>query len=204
MNFFYLLILSLYLSCHKAPDSLFIKEALRLYDKQTGSSTKYFTSKNNLSGILSTEYYEIKAQFSKQDSHLELFSHSRSIKLRDGIRVKIERENENLRIMAGIQAYPDKILLEKKNYFKNKVEFNGTLKIENGTLYGFRIQIWENFLNKTGEIKKPTKILTQENQIVDSLNQALTFYEKGQGLTWGIKTFHSYLVSAFRLPNKDL
>ena len=201
MRFFFCLSYFFYFSCAKAPDIPFSKEGLTLYQEMTGASIKQFVSEKNLAGIISREFYEVKARFSKE-SYLELLSHSRVPHLGDGIRIKIDREKDKLIIRAGTQGYPLKILLERENYFINQFEIDWTLEIENGTLYGFRVQIWENFLNKSGFIKQKTELLTKENQITDSLEQALTFYTKGQGLQWGVKTFKSELISVFRIPNQ--
>lgn len=203
MKLFYFFILFLFTACAKAPHSLFTKEDLTLYEKKFSHDEKTFYSPNNLSGILSKEYYEIKARFSTEKSSLKLFSHSRHPNLNDGVQIKINREDEKIKVVLAVQAYPEKVLFEKNNYFENQLEIDWTLKVENGTRYGFRVQIWENFLNTTGIIKQPTSLLTKQNQLADSLKKSLTFYTKGQGLKWGIRTFKSDLISAFRIPNKE-
>ena len=199
---FFTLILSF--GCGTAPESIFAKESLSLYEKFSSGAIKQFVSKKNLASLLSREHYQIQARLTQDISSLELFSHSRASYLEDGVRIKIKRQNKDLLIEIGVEGYPNKSLLERKNYFEKQSEIDWTLGVENGTLYGFRVQIWENFLNKSSFIKRKTDILTPENKIADSLQEGLTFYTKGKGLSWGIKTYKTDLISAYRVPIQEL
>ena len=191
-------------ACGEAPESPFSKESLSLYQKFSSGAVKQFISNKNLAGLLSKEHYQIKARLIQDHSRLELFSHSRASYFGDGVRVKIERQDKDLLIQAGVEGYPNQILLKEKNYFQRQSEIDWTLEVENGVMYGFRVQIWENFLNKSGFIKRKTKLLTTENKIADSLQEGLTFYTKGKGLHWGIKTYKADLISAYRVPVQEL
>ena len=192
------------LSCGKVPETPFSQEALSINKSFSSGAIKHFRSTQNLGSLLSKEHYKIKARLIEKDSKLELFSHSRASHLEDGIRIKIQRQNQDLIVQIGIENYPNKTLLKKIDYFKKQKEMDWTLEVENGTLYGFRVQIWENFLNRSGFIKKQTELLTPENKIADSLKSKLTFYTKGKGLKWGIKTYKTDLISAHRVPIKKL
>ena len=191
-------------ACGKAPESPFSKESLSLYQQFSSGAVKQFISDKNLAGLLSKENYQIKARLIQDRSRLELFSHSRASYFGDGVRVKIERQDKDLLIQVGVEGYPNQILLKEKNYFQKQSEIDWTLKVENGTMYGFRVQVWENFLNKSGFIKRKTNLLTTENKIADSLQEGLTFYTKGKGLHWGIKTYKADLISAYRVPDQEL
>jgi len=202
MKSFFLFFLLVIVSCEKAFETSFSREGLSLYKEL--SSTKYFVSKKNLATLLSKEHYQIKARLIQNGSHLELFSHSRASYIGDGVKVKIERKAKDLIVFIGIEGYPNQILLKKESYFEKQSEINWTLEVENGTLYGFRVQIWENFLNRTGFIEKETPWLTAENKIADSLQTGLNFYTKGKGLLWAIKIYKTDLISAYRVPVQEL
>ena len=206
MSCFKLSILFLFVlsACGKAPESPFSKESLSLYKQFSSGAVKQFISDKNLAGLLSKEHYQIKARLIQDRSRLELFSHSRASYFGDGVRVKIERQDKDLIVSIGVGGYPNQILLEEKNYFQKQSEIDWTLGVENGTMYGFRLQIWENFLNKSGFIKRKTNLLTPENKIIDSLQEGLTFYTKGKGLRWGVKTYKTNLISAYRVPVQKL
>ena len=204
MKHLLLLTLSLFFSCGKAPESPLFKESVSVYNQFSTGSTKHFASETNLPNILSKEHYQIKARLLQDRSHLELFSHSKASYFGGGIHVKIERQGNDVIVQIGIKDYPNEVLIKEKNYFQKQSEIDWTLEVKNGTLYGFRVQIWENFLNRSDFIKKQTDILTPENKIADSLQQGLTFYTKGQGLWWGIKTYKTNLISAYRVPVNEL
>jgi len=202
-NFSFLILFFLF-SCGEAPQSSFFKESLLLYEELSSSVVQQFVSKKNLAGLFSREHYEIKAWLAQEDSRLELFSHSRASFFGDGVRIIAERRGMGLLVQVGVEGYPDKTLLEKEGYFEKQSEVDWTVEVENGVLYGFRVQIWENFLNKSGFIKRATTLLTSENKLADSLEQGLTFYTKGKGLNWGIKTYKTDLISAYRKPIQEL
>ena len=206
MKFFSLSIffVSVLLACEKAPESAFLKESLFVYEELSSGSTKQFVSNKNLSGLLSKEHYEVKARLTEDTSFLEFYSHSRASYFGDGIRIKIKRQDDNLLIEVGVEGYPNRFLLEEKDYFEKQSEIDWTLEVENGTLYGFRVQVWENFLNRSGFIKRTTELLTPENKMTDSLQEGFTFYTKGKGLRWGIKTYKTDLISAYRVPIQKL
>ena len=101
-----------------------------------------------------------------------------------------------------MQGYPAQALLNQTDFFSDNNEINFTVAVENGTDYGFRIQIWQNFLNRYGVLKNKTKILTRENLLVDSLEEEHTFHTKGQGINWGLKLSRSTLIEGSRIsPN---
>ena len=93
-------------------------------NKQVESSITRFTSQKTLSGILSKEYYLIKAYFQEDHSNLELFSHFNGFELRDGVKVLFERQQDKLTIKISVQSYPYKVLFEQENYFLNNNEVN--------------------------------------------------------------------------------
>ncbi len=163
-----------------------------------------YSSKTTLPGVLSKEYYLIKAYFPKKDSHLKLFSHYRGFDFEDGVRVLFEREGDSLRIKISVKGWPEKVLFEKENYFSNQNELDCSVEVDNGTSYGFRVQVWENFVNRTGILKDKAGLLTDENLLVDSLQENLTFYTKGQGLKWGIQLFRAQLIKGSRISPKVL
>lgn len=191
-------------SCGETPQSSFLKEPLLLYEELSSNIVQQFVSKKNLDGLFSREHYEVKARLSQEDSRLELFSHSRASYFGDGVRIIAERQGMSLLVQAGVEGYPNKTLLEEKSYFENQSEIDWTVEVENGVLYGFRVQIWENFLNKSGFIKRATALLTPENKLADSLEKGLTFYTKGKGLSWGLKTYKTDLISAYRKSIQEL
>lgn len=184
-------------SCNKifvAETRLFIERD----DQQGDSSVVRFTSKKPLSGVLSREHYLVKAYFQEEGSNLELFSHFKGFELRDGVKVQFERQGNRLTIKTSVYGYPHKVLFEKEDYFLNSNEVDFSVEVENGTNYGFRIRIWENFINKSGILKSQTEALTGENLIADSLAKGLTFYTKGKGLKWGIQLFRARLIEGAR------
>lgn len=173
-------------------------------DLWSDSSTAYFVSEKPLSGILSRENYKIKAQFFFDRSRLDLFSHFHGFEREDGVRVVFERQKEGLVIRVSIQSYPEQILFEDKNYFSKGNMADWTIAVNNGTSSGFRVRVWENFLNKSGILKKPVDFLTDENLIADSLLEPLIFYTKGPGLRWGMRLFRTRLIKGVRVSPRDL
>ena len=171
--------------------------------KNYGSFT-YFLSENPLSGIFSKEHYLIKAYFQEEGSKLELFSHFKGFAFEDGVKIQFKRKKDGLVVQASVQAYPEQTLFEREDYFLNSGEVDFTVEVENGTDYGFRVRVWENYVNRKGVVKTKTEILTGESQLADSLEEALTFYDKGQGLKWGIKLFRARLVEGARVSPKSL
>ena len=185
-------------SCNKA----FIAENKSFIEQnsvQNDSSVIRFVSKKTLSGVLSKEYYLLKAYFQAKYSKLELFSHFRGFDLEDGVKIQFERESAQLSIKISVQGYPNKILFEKEDYFLNSNEVDFSLEVDNGTNYGFRVRIWKNFVNRNGILKSKTEVLNGENLIADSLLKKLTFYTKGQGLKWGLKLFRVRLIEGARV-----
>ena len=195
----FLLCVFCFCSCNT---SLFIAETKQPVERnpiQNDSSTARFISKTALSGILSKEYYLIKAYFPADPSRLDLFSHFSGFDWEDGINVQLERKKIGLVIKISVQGYPDHILFEREDYFLNSNEVDFSVEVENGTNYGFRVRIWENFVNRSGILKNKIEVLTGENLIADSLLENLTFYTKGQGLKWGLRLFRSRLIEGVRV-----
>ena len=88
--------------------------------------------------------------------------------------------------------------------FLSRNELDLTVEVDNRASYGFRIRVWENFINRKGVVKKKMDVLTEENLMADSLAQDMLFYARGQGLNWGIKLFHSQLIKGARISPKLL
>ena len=187
--------------------SFFIDETKQLIERnpiQNDSSAIRFISKTPLSGVLSKEYYLIKAYFLADHSRLDLFSHFRDFGWEDGINVQLERKKTGLVIKISVSGYPAQILFEREDYFLNSNEVDFSVEVENGTNYGFRVRIWENFVNKSGILKNKTEVLTGENLVADSLLENLTFYTRGQGLKWGFRLFRSRLIEGARVSSMVL
>jgi len=163
-----------------------------------------FVSKNTLSGILSKEYYVVQADLPSDQSQVELFSHFRGFDLEDGVRVQLQRHKMDLMIYISVSGYPKRMLLTKNNYFVDSQTLDMTIAVENGTRYGFRVQVWENFINKTGVLKESKDILTAENLLVDSLFEGFTFYTKGQGVKWGLKLSYAHFIKGTRVGSREL
>ncbi len=196
------------LFCFCSCNSFFMSETYLSIEEmnliQNDNSVMRFLSKKPISGVLSKEYYLIKAYLPSEMSQLELFSHFRGFDLEDGVRVQFERKAFHLVVKVSIQGYPDKLLLKKENYFLNNNEIDFTVEVENGVSYGFHIQIWENFVNRNGILKHKVGILSNENLLVDSLSEGLIFYTKGQGVKWGLKLSHSNLIEGARISPRVL
>ena len=171
---------------------------------QPNKYTIRFVSRKPLSEIFSKEHYRIKASFPEDHSKLILFSHFQGFELENGIKLTLQRDESQLLIKLSVQAYPDQVLFEGENYFLNNNEVDFTIEVENGTNYGFRVRIWENFLNRKGIVKQPASFLTGENLIADSLSEDLTFYDKGQGLKWGLELLRVRLIEGSRVSPRVL
>ena len=167
-------------------------------------SSKKILAEGSLSGILSKEYYLVKASFQENDSKLILFSHFQGFHISDGIQVQMERAGNSLTVKLAVQDHPPRSLFQKADYFSDNNELDMTVGVENGTNYGFRVWIWENFSNKKNGSKIPSNILTKENLLVDSLLKKLTFYNKGQGLKWGIQLIRVRLLESARVTPRLL
>ncbi len=203
MKFFYLLLCVFLCCCDKA----FVtetKQALPRGQIQKDSSVAYLVSQKALAGVLSKEHYLIQAYFLEDRSWLELFSHFRGFSLEDGVNIRFERRGEGLLIRLSAPGFPSKILFEREDYFLNSREANFTVEVNNGTNYGFRARVWENFVNRRGVSKSRRDILTGENLIADSLSSDLAFYAKGQGLKWGLKMSRVHLIEGARVSPKLL
>ena len=182
-------------ACDSSPElRQIVKEEQTLND----SSETNFISQQALSGILSKEYYLIKARF-QEDSRLELFSHFRGFLHEDGLKILFERHSGKLRIKITVQDYPYKTLFEREDYFLNSALGDFSLEVENGTEYGFRVRVWENFINRKGIVKRKTPALRDENLIADSFLKGLVFHGKGQGLKWGLKLYRARLIEGARI-----
>ena len=222
-------LLGLVISCHKAPQELFYSETLYLDKELSDDQTQYFRSDQTLSDVYSKEYYELRVLFfdgsspvleedcyffraicnyetiAIQDTSfgfIELMSHSKDTYLADGISIRIERNKKDLIVKLKVQGWPDKKLLVKKDYFLNQSEIDWTFEVHNGIYEGFRVQIWDNWLNIKDITKQKTQHLTSRNLIVDSLDEGLTFVEQAYGLKWGVKAYKTEIQSAKRTFNK--
>lgn len=173
-------------------------------NNQNTGATKKFISKNILSGIFSQENYHIQARLVEKDSFIELFSHFTDFDLEDGLKVRFEKQEVKLIVKISVQGWPEKVLFEKENYFLNQKEIDFKIEVHNGVDYGFRVQLWESFVNKTGLVKENSAVLTGENLIADSFAKKMSFYGKGRGLKWGIKLFHSHLIKGNRISPRIL
>lgn len=171
---------------------------------EEGFSTKKILAAGSLSGILSKEYYLIKASFQENDSKLILFSHFQGFHILDGIQVQMERSGNSLTVKLVVQDSPPRSLFHRADYFSNNDELDMTVGVENGTNYGFRVRIWENSSNKKNVSEIPSNILTKENLLVDSLLKKLTFSSKGQGLKWGIRLVRVRLLESARVTPRLL
>ena len=181
-------------SCDK---TLITEESLIKETNFTNPSTHYYISPKNLPGLLSKEYYKIKAYLSHEDSHIVLFSHFNSFEKEDGIKIKIERNQTALIIKASVPRYNWKLLLQKEAYFLNHSEIDFTVEVQNGTQKGALIRIWENFRVKNDVLKAENPATTKETLLTDTEN--IIFYTQGEGLKWGLKLFHSRLVKGVRV-----
>ena len=188
-------------------DSLFLseqKQSIKEHLVDSSSSVKRFLSQEALSGVLSEEFYLMKAYMVSGESYLELFSHFRGFQLEDGVKILFQRKELDLIITVSIPNYPPQILTQKGDYFLNNNEVDFTVAVKNGTKYGFRVRIWENFVNKHGILKKPTTVLSGENLFVDSFSKGMTFWSKGKGVQWGLQLSQSQLIEGARVSPKTL
>ena len=163
----------------------------------TEASIHYYISPTALSGLLSIEYYKIKAYLNTDSSYLILFSHFNSFEIEDGVKIKLERNKTTLVITASVQNSSWKPLLQINDYFLNNSEIDFTIEVKNGTPEGALIRIWENFRVKSNIIKQERKVVTKETLLTDTEN--INFYKQGEGLKWGIKLFRSRLVKGARI-----
>ena len=124
---------------------------------------------------MSKEYYLIKAFFTKDQSHLKLFSHFQGFEKEDGIQIEMEREGDKLLISLSVSSYPRRVLFERENYFSRNNKVDLTIEVQNGTNYGFRVRVWENFINKKNVLRVPQDILTNRNLIADSFAKKINF-----------------------------
>lgn len=204
---FRLKLFSVFVFCFCSCDSFFISktsETLKQDTIQADSSTLFFISENNLGAVLSEEYYQIKAHFPSSDTHLNLFSHFSGFQWEDGVKLSLKRQGDALLIKISAPSYPEKILFQQEDYFSSSNEVDLTIAVENGTNYGFRVRVWENFINKNGILKEPREFLSDENLLADSLLEQMSFYSKGQGLKWGIKSFRVNLIKGERVSPRLL
>lgn len=169
------------------------------YRERVSSSVEQFVSRKPLSGILSKEYYLIKALFPQEQSQLKLFSHFQGFETKDGVRVQMERLGKKLLISLSVSSYPPRVLFEKENYFADGSELDLTIEVQNGTNYGFRVRVWENFINRRNVLRTPEDILTEKNLIADSFTKEMSFYDQGWGLKWGIQLFRAHLTEGARV-----
>ena len=202
MKLYFLVALLSFSACHKAPENLFYSESLSPDESFLEGRIQYFRSLNNLSGINSKEYYELKAWFFQDSSYLELISHAGDRYLKDGIRIRIERQAQDLRVKLKIHNFPYQDLFVKKDYFLNSSEIDWTFELHNGIYEGFRVQVWDNLLNIKELSKKKIQHLGDRNLIFDSLDEDLSFVEQAYGLKWGVKAYKTEMLSVKRTFNK--
>ena len=200
-NIFLSLFLFIFISCDISPVE---KISILKYKSKVSSSKDRFLSPEPLPGLLSKEYYLIKAFFQDNQSSLKLFSHFRGFKTRDGIQIDMQRAGDKLVIRLSVSSYPAQILLEEESYFSSNNELDLTIEVQNGTNYGFRVRVWENFINTKGPFKIQQDILTEQNLIVDSFSKGLIFYNQGQGLKWGLELFRTHLIEGARVSPRFL
>ena len=181
-------------SCNQ---NLITEESLTKERSFTDHATHYYIYPKTLPGLLSTEYYKIKAYLVQEDSHFILFSHFNSFKIEDGIKIKFERDKTALIIKASVKNASWKSLFQQEDYFLKSSELDLTIEVQNGTPEGAHIQIWENFRIKNNVLKLERKILTKETLLTDSGD--INFYRQGEGLKWGLKLFRTRLLKGVRV-----
>ncbi|MDE0092101.1 MAG: hypothetical protein OXN83_02310 [Oligoflexia bacterium] len=174
-----------------------IEEALIKDENLTDHSTRHYISPGALPGLLSTEYYKIKAHLNQDSSYLVLFSHFNSLELEDGVKVKFERDKTRLIIEISVQNFKWESLSEIEDYFLNNKEIDLTVEVKNGVGKGVFVRIWENFIIKNNIIKLERQVTTKETLLADTEN--IIFYKKGEGLKWGLKLFRSRLIKGVRI-----
>ena len=190
----FLLFIILLSSCNQ---NLITEEPLVKESNFTDHATHYYIYPKILPGLLSTEYYKIKAFLGQEDSYFVLFSHFNSFKTKDGIKIKFERDKTTLIIKASVKNSSWKALLQEEDYFLKSSELDLTIKAQNGTHEGAKIQIWENFRIKSNVVKLERQILTKETLLTDS--EDINFYKQGEGLKWGLKLFRTRLIKGVRV-----
>ena len=198
--------LFIFIFCLSACEGFFTSKTKWPVERWGALADKYpvrLVSQSALPGVLSKEHYLIKAYF-PEESRLELFSHFQGFDLEDGVKIQFLRKKRRLTIKVSVQGFPGKILFEREDYFSSSQEGDWTLELDNGTNYGFRVRVWENFINKSGILKAQAKVLTGENLLADSLSKGLTFYDRGWGLKWGFKLFRSRLIEGARVSPRVL
>ena len=193
---FLFLFLFLFISCDVAPVK---KISILKYKSKVSSSIDRFLSPKPLPGILSKEYYLIRAFFQKDQSYLKLFSHFHGFEKRDGIQIDLERVGDRLVISLSVSSYPDQILLDEENYFSKSNELDLTIEVQNGINSGFRVRVWENFINTKDIFRIQKDTLIEQSLIADSFAKALIFYDKGGGLKWGMELFRAHLIEGARV-----
>ena len=193
-SFKILLFIILLCSCDK---NLIIEESLIKEKSFTDHFMRFYISPTNLPGLLSTEYYKVKAYLNTDKSYLVLFSHFNNFKIEDGVKVKIERKQTTLFIKASVKNSGWKLLLQIEDYFLKNSEIDFTIKVKNGTPKGALIRVWENFIIRNNIVKSEMSIVTKEKLLTSAEN--INFYKQGEGLKWGLKLFRSHLVKGARI-----
>ncbi|MCZ0932020.1 MAG: hypothetical protein OXJ52_02590 [Oligoflexia bacterium] len=187
-----------FIFCVCSCDKAFITAESLIKDKSlTDHLTHYYIYPELLPGLFSTEYYKIKAYLNHEDSRLILFSHFNGFEIEDGVKIKFERKQADLIITASVQNSDWKTLLQTKNYFLNSSEIDFTVRVKNGARKGADVSIWENFIIKNKVIKLNRRAVTKETLLTGT--EDIIFYEKGEGLKWGLKLFRSRFITGARV-----
>ena len=154
--------------------------------------------KTTLPKIHSTEYYEINARLYAKDSELILYSHFNGFDQEDAVKIYFLREELTLRVSASTPKFSKQLLFEKPAYFKTANSIFLTVKVSND-LNGVYVQIWNNFINQAGAVRKRVRFLSMVNLLFDSSEEGTSFLSYGRGKKWGVKLNKTQINSIRRV-----
>ena len=156
-----------------------------------------------LSGLYSKEYYLIRGRLPASGSWIRLDSHFTGFRLEDGIQTGFLREGAGLKIQVSSPGYPKRVIYKNEAYFLQTSEIDLRLSVQNGSYDLVRVQVWDNYINRSGFLKAKAKGLGSESRLADTLAKGLAFYSFGRGARWGVRLNRAKLMRAARIsPRK--
>ena len=174
---------------------------LEFVDETTVQGTGRILLEQPLFHLESKELYFIQAELSHKNSSLILYSHFSDFTIQDGIKVFLERQNNDFILSVSTPGYKREQLNMIPDYFLKNQSISLHLEVHNGTKNFINVKIWDTYINPTDYLKISAPFFSTQNQLADS--SGIFFYSKGRGLLWGVELKRAKLIHIKReSPNR--
>lgn len=169
------------------------------YDKKSTPDEGQWTLPGLLKGLRSSEHYVIDADFLKTGSYFILHSHFNGFEWRDGVEVKLAREDDRhftVTITAPDQPGRsadltlDRLLPDQRGRWR--------IEVRNADPAGVRVLIWADSITRQGVGFSPRDQLVSANADFDTQKEKWYFSSHGRGAQWGLELSGVLIQSVHR------